>query len=157
MPNRMMNKLTEPMKRLIENYSAGAVATINADGTPAVSPKATFVVIDDECIAFGNIRSPGTLANIQLCPDLEVSFVDVLTRRAVRVKGRAEIIAKESETGKRLAPAFEKNWAPYLNLMQNFVSISITRTELILSPAYDVGHTAEELQRVNLDKLSKLV
>lgn len=157
MPNRVMNKLTEPMKRLIENYSAGAVATINADGTPAVSPKATFVVIDDECIAFGNIRSPGTLANIRLCPDLEVSFVDVLTRRAVRVKGRAEIIGKESETGKRLVPAFKKNWAPYLNLIQNFVSISITRTELILSPAYDVGHTAEELQRVNLDKLSKLV
>lgn len=151
-----MSKLTEPMKRLIQNYSAGAVATINEDGTPAVSPKATFVVIDDGCIAFGNIRSPGTIANIRLCPEVEVNFIDVLTRRAVRVKGRAEIIDKESETGQRLLPVFEENWAPYLDSMQNFVHISITHVELILSPAYDVGHTAEELRQVNLDKLSKL-
>ena len=53
-----MSNLTEPMKRLIRNFSVGAVATINEDGTPAVSPKATFVVVDDECIAFGNIRIP---------------------------------------------------------------------------------------------------
>ena len=74
-----MSKLTEPMKRLIQNYSAGAVATLNEDGTPAVSPKATFVVIDDGCIAFGNIRSPGTVANIRSCPDVEVNFIDVLS------------------------------------------------------------------------------
>ena len=42
--------------------SAGAVATVNADGTPAVSPKATFVVVDDQRVAFGNIRSPATVA-----------------------------------------------------------------------------------------------
>ena len=60
-----MTKLTAPMKRLIANYNAGSVATTNEDGTPAVSPKATFVVIDDGCIAFGNIRSPDTVANIR--------------------------------------------------------------------------------------------
>jgi predicted pyridoxine 5'-phosphate oxidase superfamily flavin-nucleotide-binding protein len=151
-----MQTLTKPMKRLIENFSAGAVATINEDGTPAVSPKATFVVVDDQCIAFGNIRSPGTVANILVRPDLEVSFLDVLTRRAVRIKGRAEIVTKDSEAGQRLMPAFEAQWATYLGVMQNFVSIHVTRAELILSPAYDLGHTAEELRRVNLDKLCKL-
>ena len=151
-----MSKLTAPMRKLIESYSAGAVATVNADGTPAVSPKATFVVIDAGCLAFGNIRSPGTITNIRACPDVEVNFIDVLTRRAVRVKGRAEIVEKGSESGKRLLPAFEQHWAPYLDLMQSFVSISITQAELILSPAYDVGHTAEDLRRVNLEKLSNL-
>ena len=151
-----MEKLTAPMKRLIANYNAGAVATINEDGTPAVSPKATFVVVDDGCIAFGNIRSPGTVANIQARPDVEVNFIDILTRRAVRVRGRAEIVDKESEAGQRLLPAFREFWAPYLDRMQNFVSISITHAELILSPAYDIGHTAEELRRVNLDKLAGL-
>ena len=151
-----MEKLTAPMKRLIANYNAGAVGTINEDGTPAVSPKATFVVIDDGCIAFGNIRSPGTVTNIRSRPDVEVNFIDVLTRRAVRVRGRAEIVDKESEAGRRLLPAFQAHWAPYLDRMQNFVSISITHAELILSPAYDVGHTAEELRRVNLDKLAGL-
>ena len=151
-----MKKLTTPMKRLIANYNAGAVGTINEDGTPAVSPKATFVVVDDGCIAFGNIRSPGTVANIRSRPDVEVNFIDVLTRRAVRVRGRAELVDKESEAGRRLLPAFQAHWAPYLDRMQNFVSISITHAELILSPAYDIGHTAEELRRVNLDKLAGL-
>ncbi len=151
-----MWKLTETMKRLIENYNAGAVGTTNEDGTPAVSPKATFVVIDDGCIAFGNIRSPGTIANIRSRPDVEVNFIDVLTRRAVRIKGQAEIIETESEAGQRLFPAFEEHWGEYLEYMQNFVSISITHAELILSPAYDVGHTAAELRRANLDKLSKI-
>ena len=150
----MTTKLTEPMQRLIRNYTAGAVGTVNEDGTPAVSPKATFVVIDEGYIAFGNIRSPGTVSNIRARPDVEVNFIDVLTRRAVRVKGKAEIIDKGSEEGRRLLPAFEEHWAPYLELMQDFVGISIAHAELITSPAYDIGHTAEELRRVNLEKLS---
>ncbi len=151
-----MSKLNKPMKHIIENFNAGAVATINADGTPAVSPKATFVIINDEYIAFGNIRSPGTVANIRARPDVEVNFIDVLTRRAVRIKGRAEIIEKTSTAGQHLLPAFEALWAPYVDSMQNFISISIAQAELILSPAYDVGHTAKELQQVNWDKLSRL-
>ena len=151
-----MTMLTEPMKRLIENYLAGAVATVDDNGMPAVSPKATFVIVDDDCLAFGNIRSPGTVANIRARPDVEVNFIDVLTRRAVRVKGRAEVVEKESATGQSLLPAFEAHWAPYVDLMETFVRISVTHAELILSPAYDVGHTAEELRRVNLEKLSKL-
>ena len=144
------------MKQLITNYNAGAVATVNEDGTPAVSPKATFVVIDDRTIAFGNIRSPGTVANIRRRPDVEVNFIDVLCRRAVRIKGAATVLEKTSEQGQRLMPAFETHWSPYLDAMQNFVSISITQAELILSPAYDIGHTAEELRHINMEKLNKL-
>ena len=40
--------------------------------------------------------------------------------------------------------------------MQCFVSISVTHSELVLSPAYDIGHTTDELRRVNLDKLAGL-
>ena len=101
-----MRTLTAPMRTLIESYSAGAVATVNADGTPAVSPKATFVVIDAGCLAFGNIRSPGTITNIRACPDVEVNFIDVLTRRAVRVKGRAEIVEKGVGGGHAFAARF---------------------------------------------------
>lgn len=150
-----MKKLTAPMKRLIENYNAGAVATINADGTPAVSPKATFVIINDACIAFGDIRSPGTVANIQLRPDVEVNFIDVLTRRAVRLKGQAEILPVASTAAQELLPVFQECWEAYLTHMQNFVRITVTHAELILSPAYDLGHTAAELRRTNLDKLAR--
>lgn len=150
-----MGVLTKPMTRLIQDYSVGAVATTNEDGSPAVSPKATFVVIDADCIAFGNIRSPGTVSNLLARPDVEVNFIDILTRRAVRVKGKARIVDKQSPEGVRMTPFFETLWAPYLEVMQNFVSIAISDAELILSPAYDLGYTAGELRRTNLDKLSR--
>lgn len=152
-----MNKLTEPMQRLIANFSAGAVATINEDGTPAVSPKATFVVVSEECLAFGDIRSPNTVANVRLRPQVEINFIDVLTRRAVRVRGHGEVIEKESDAGKALLPVFEAKWAPYTEMMQRFVRVSITRAEIISSPAYDIGLTSEELLHTNWHQLSSSV
>jgi general stress protein 26 len=148
--------LTEPMKKIITDYNAGAVATVNDDGTPAVSPKATFVIVDDNSIAFGDIRSPNTVANIKRRTDVEVNFIDVLSRRAVRVAGHASIVEKDSERGQILMLLFQKSWAPYLDVIKVFVSISITKAELILSPAYDVGHDKAELTRVNLEKLNRI-
>ena len=148
--------LTPPMKKLIEDYCAGSVATVNEDGTPAVSPKATFVIKDDKCIAFGDIRSPGTVANIRALPAVEVVFVDVLTRRAVRIKGQARVLEPTSEEGLKLLPVFEEKWGPFISEMDHFVSIAVSHAELILSPAYDLGITADELRTANLDKLNAL-
>ena len=145
------------MKTLIQNYNAASVATVNDDGTPAVSPKATFVIVDDQRIAFGNIRSPGTAHNIRARPDVELNFIDVLTRRAVRLKGTACIVEKEATGGKVLLPYFESLWAPYLDSMDNFVEVAISHAELILSPAYDMGFNAADLAKTNMDKLSKLL
>ncbi len=148
--------LTNVMKTLISQYNAGAVATVNDDGKPAVSPKATFVIVDDRCIAYGDIRSPGTTANIKQRPDVEVVFTDVLARQAVRVSGVASIVEKGSEQGKELMPFFKKSWEPYLDQMSAFVKIDIKQAELILSPAYDVGFNKEDLVKTNLDKLTAI-
>jgi hypothetical protein len=55
--------LTHNMKRVIEEQRLGLVATAVLDGTPNVSPKGTFVVLHDRTIAFGEIRSPGTITS----------------------------------------------------------------------------------------------
>lgn len=147
--------LTEEMKRLIRDHSAGMVATINDDGTPSVSPKATFVVLDDHTLAFGNIRSPGTVANLSKRPAVEVCFIDVLTRKAVRVTGTATIV--QTKTAKPdLASSFESAWGPYVPYMSDFVRIAVSAAELILSPAYDLDHTEDELRRTNLARLNGL-
>ena len=151
-----MHKLTEPMKQIIRNYSAGAVATVNDDGSPSVSPKATFVVVDDSRIAYGNIRSPGSSANLLKCPRVEVCFTDILARMAVRVGGNAQVVAKDSGLGQQLMPCFEEHWSAYLDVVQDFICISIDQAELISSPAYDVGLTRDELVKTNFGKLSKL-
>ena len=38
--------LSADMKRVIREQRLGFLATVNPDGTPNVSPKATFVVLD---------------------------------------------------------------------------------------------------------------
>lgn len=147
--------LTAEMKELIGNHRAGLVATINDDGTPSVSPKATFVILDESSIAFGNIRSPGTLANLRKRPCVEVCFIDVVTRKAVRVTGTGAIVRK-ADADAKLIGAFEADWTAYLAHMSAFVTIAVSAAELILSPAYDLGHTEDDLRRTNLAKLNAL-
>ena len=147
--------LTQDMRDLILAFSAGSVATINDDGTPSVSPKATFVVLDDVTIAFGNIRSPGTVRNLQHRESIEVCFTDILARRAVRVSGTGKSIPK-SEADASLLDAFRTSWAPYVEFVHSFVVINVTSAEFITSPAYDVGFTEAELRETNLKKLMDL-
>jgi hypothetical protein len=152
-----MDRLSQQMQQLIHHYSAGSVATVNADGSPSVSPKATFVVVDERCIAYGNIRSPGTSANLRERPAVEVSFIDVLARLALRVRGQARLVARNHADAQILLPLFEALWAPYLDSMSEFVCIDIEQAQLIRSPAYDVGLQRRELMQTNLAKLSQIL
>ena len=86
--------LTADMKRIIEEQRLGFVATAGADGTPNVSPKGTFIVLDDSTIAFGEIRSPGTLRNLNSNPRIEVNFVDPFVRKGYRFAGTAEVVER---------------------------------------------------------------
>ena len=147
--------LTPAMQELVRTHTAGMVATTNADGTPAVSPKATFVVVDDRTIAYGDIRSPGTLANLQERPAVEVCFIDVLARKAVRVKGRAARVDKAQADGP-LRAAFEAVWSEYIASMSAYIRIDVSDAELVVSPAYDRGATEAELHAANLAKLNAL-
>lgn len=145
-----MDALTADMVEIIRQYSAGAVATVDDAGAPAVSPKATFVVINESQIAFGDIRSPNTTSNLRARPAVEVLFTDILTRRAVRIAGHAEVLPTDSD----IRPHFEGRLNMWLPKMQHFVLITITRAELVLSPAYDIGLRRPDLHRRNLDGLN---
>ena len=147
--------LTEEMKQLIRDHSAGSVATINENGTPSVSPKATFVVLDDSTIAFGNIRSPGTIKNLSDRPAVEVSFLDVIQRKAVRVSGTGSFV-RSAEADGRLVDIFKDRFPDLEDRMSGFVIISIRSTEFILSPAYDRGETEESLRDKFLAHFNKL-
>ena len=137
--------LTAEMRAIIEAYPLGFVASVNDDGTPNLSPKGTFIILDEAHLAFGNIRSPGTLANIARRPSVEINFLDVLARKAVRVTGSAQIIRKGDAEFAGLFAQMVK-WEGYTQLMSALVRIDIARAQLILSPAYDIGHTEAELR-----------
>lgn len=147
--------LDAAMKKLITEHSAGMVATIDEQGLPSVSPKATFVIIDDSTLVFGHLRSPGTVRNLAARPAVQVCFLDPLRRKAVRVSGRGELIEK-ADAGKALLGAFEADWSPYLHAVKAFVVIKLTSAEMILSPAYDLGLSEAQLVDTNLAKLNAL-
>ena len=147
--------ITDAMRDLITTFNAGSVATVNADGTPSVSTKATFVVVDATTIAFGNIRSPGTVTNLLKRPAIEICFTDVLARKALRVTGTAKVIRK-TDASAPVATAFQAAWGDYLENMSSFVVIDVTAAEEILSPAYDRGAIEAELKAENLAKLNAI-
>lgn len=147
--------LTEEMQTLIRTHTAGMVATVDGEGRPRVSPKATFVVIDDRTLAYGDIRSPGTAANLRARAAVEVCFIDVLTRRAVRVTGQGALMAT-ADAPAAMRAAFAAKWDDYLTRMRGFVRIDVAQAEMILSPAYDQGETVEGLKAANLARLNAL-
>ena len=142
-----MKKLNTALKSIVTDFSAGAVATINEDGTPAVSPKATFVIVDDQTIAFGDIRSPGTVENLRRQSAVEVVFTDILNRKAARIRGQGTVLDRESERWSEVAPLFEKQWSPYFPHMKHLVVIDIEEAKLAVSPAYDLGFSADQLRK----------
>src|SRR6476661_4884177 len=88
--------LTPDMKRIIQEQRLGFVATADPDGTPNVSPKGTFIVLDDKTIAFGEIRSPGTIRNLCANQRIEVNFVDPFVRKGYRFAGTATVVERQN-------------------------------------------------------------
>jgi predicted pyridoxine 5'-phosphate oxidase superfamily flavin-nucleotide-binding protein len=137
--------LTPDMKRVIEEQRLGFVATAAPDGTPNVSPKGTFVVLDDRTIAFGEIRSPGTMRNLRANPRIEVNFVDVFARSGYRFSGSATLVERGDANFDTLLPKLRSALS---SRIRTIVTISVTRASPLTSPAYDDGKTEAELRRV---------
>jgi hypothetical protein len=146
--------LTPELKSIIQAYPLGFVASVNGDGTPNLSPKGTFAIIDDANLAFGHIRSPRTMANIATRPQIEINFLDVLSRKAARIAGICEAFARGSETFGTLEGHFA-NWTEYRPLMKAIVKVTITKAVLVTSPAYDIGYTEEKLRAQYKEKFAK--
>ncbi len=136
--------LTSDMKRIIEEQRLGFVATAASDGVPNVSPKGTFGVLDDETIAFGEIRSPGTIRNLKTNPLVEVNFVDPFVRKGYRFAGTASVVERGDQTFDTLLGNFH---APLARRMRAIVTIRVTKALPLTSPAYDDGKTEPELRR----------
>src|SRR6187200_396506 len=80
------------MKRVVREQRLAYVASVCPDGTPNLSPKGTTIVWDDEHLAFLDLHSPGTVANIESGNVVvEINVVDPIRRKGYRFKGPAEV------------------------------------------------------------------
>jgi uncharacterized protein len=137
--------LTPEMQALIERNTIGLVATVTPDGRPAVSPKGTSVILDTTTIVFGDIRSPGTVRNIKSNPAIEINYIDVFSRMACRVSGRAIYVARTEAQFASYLPHFQR-WPALVERMRGFVVVTVGSAQLLRSPVYDVGAIESDLR-----------
>ncbi|MEM6617984.1 MAG: pyridoxamine 5'-phosphate oxidase family protein [Pseudomonadota bacterium] len=140
--------------RCIEMWRLGFVATVSAGGRPNVSPKGTFVVIDPDTVAFGEIRSPQTMTNLTTNPDLEVNFVDQFTRKGVRLRGRAVNVRPGTDEFDRLLPRFHDIWPSLAHRIRTIVKIPVEASAPLSTPPYDDGATEAEMIALYKDKFA---
>jgi hypothetical protein len=129
----------------IDRFPLGFVATVTPGGRPAVSPKGTFLVLDDTTIAFGEIRSPGTLTNLTANPECEVNFVNILTRKGARLRGRARMLRQGTVDFAGLIGKWREVWGDLADRISTLVLIDVEEVRPLTTPPYDDGATEEEM------------
>jgi predicted pyridoxine 5'-phosphate oxidase superfamily flavin-nucleotide-binding protein len=146
--------LTPDMKRIVKEQPLGYVATVSADGTPNLSPKGTFFVVDDATIAFAEIRSPATIRNLNANPRIEVNFIDPFVRKGCRLSGTAKVLPRGEGNFDELLKKSGSSLAPRVKAM---VVINVTKALPLISPAYDDGTATEDsIRRTFTTRFRKL-
>ena len=148
-----MTILTPDMKRVIAEQKLGFVATVNADGTPNLSPKGTTTVWDDDHLVFADIHSPNTVENLRHNPVVEINMVDPFVRKGYRFGGTASVVERGDSTFELLFGHFRGALAPRIRAI---VTITVTKALPLTSPAYDDGKTEPELRRAWTTRFRKL-
>jgi len=143
-----MGILTDDMKRVIREQRLGFVATVDADGSPNLSPKGTTAVWDDDHLVFADLASPGTIANIRRNPSIEICMVDIFMRKGYRFKGTAHIVTE--------GPVFEGVLNTYKSAttgverladsISRVVLVKVERALPLISPGYLPGITEEQMR-----------
>ncbi|MEX0285734.1 MAG: pyridoxamine 5'-phosphate oxidase family protein [Paracoccaceae bacterium] len=142
-------------KTLIETWRLGFVASADATGRVNLSPKGTFVVIDERTLGFAEMRSPQTVANIRDRAEVEVNFVDILTRKGARLRGAARIAEPGSDEFTALLPRFTQHWPDLQPMMNALVLIDVTDCKPLASPAYEAGASEDDLRATWLNKINE--
>lgn len=152
-----MTTLTADMQRVVREQRLGFHATVDADGTPNLSPKGTTDVWDDDHLWFADICSPRTVANIRRGSVVEVNVVDPFARTGYRFKGPATVHGPGSAAFADGVARLRAGGSQLVDRVQSIVVIEVQRAERVVSPAYDAGTLDEAdvraLHRARFDRL----
>jgi hypothetical protein len=87
-----MIEIDADMEAIVRRAILSFVATVNEDGTPNLSPKASLTVVNGT-LYFADIASPRTISNLRRNPAVEINVVDMFERRGYRFTGCASILS----------------------------------------------------------------
>ena len=127
-------------RAIVESAHLCFAATVTPDGKPSLSPKGTVRVLDDRHLFFLDIASPGTRANLEVNPWMEVNVVDQLSRRGYRCFGRASIHRGDAIFAQATGQVFAEEGMSYE--VESVIVLDIERVEPLWSPGY--SHVPEE-------------
>ena len=150
-----MGILTDDVQRVVDR-ELGFVATVDADGTPNLSPKGTLATWDDDHLVFADLRSPGTVANLRVNPSVEVNVVDQLVRKGYRLKGTGVVHTDGDEFERGVQFYEQRGLVEARARIHSIVVIAVERVLPVTSPAYDMGATEEELRAIYLERLTQI-
>jgi predicted pyridoxine 5'-phosphate oxidase superfamily flavin-nucleotide-binding protein len=144
----MVARLNADMKRVVTEQRLAFVATVCPDGTPNLSPKGTIAVWDDAHLVFTDIRSPGTIANLERNPAVEVNVVDPFARKGYRFKGTGKLIV-EGELFQEIMRFYRGRWVDAArsqaeSRIRGFVLVKVETALPLISPAYDDSSSDEQ-------------
>ncbi|WP_342641449.1 pyridoxamine 5'-phosphate oxidase family protein [Rhodoligotrophos ferricapiens] len=129
-----MIEITADMQAIIKQAILSFVATVNEDGTPNLSPKASLTVANGT-LYFADIASPQTIQNLRRSPFIEINVVDIFQRRGYRFKGRASILPPGDDEYLMIADWVRATNGPEYPV-DHVVRIETTSISPLLSPAH---------------------
>ena len=109
---------------LIEEIHPALVATASTTGKPNVSAKGSFRVLDDAHVAFNDMNSPRTIANLKENPQVSIMCLDS-NRRSCRIWGTAEIMDSGPLYDEAVAAMAARNRKP-----NNVVKVRVDEVEI---------------------------
>jgi len=134
--------ITDDMRAIVQVAHLCFAATVTPDGKPNLSPKGTIRVWDDRHLFFLDIASPGTRANLEHNPWMEINVVDQLSRRGYRFFGRASVLREGPVHAEAIRRVFAQEGHTYP--VNGVVLIEVQRAEPLVSPGY--AHIATEVE-----------
>ena len=121
-----------------------------------MSPKGTFIVLDEYKIAFAEICLPGTISNIGHSPEVEVNFVDSFRRKGWRVRGVTQILRRGSADFEEISPNWHALWSDLSARIRAIVMIKVSEVKLLSTPPYDDGVTEADMIALYKEKYAKM-
>jgi uncharacterized protein len=126
--------LTADMRAVIQAAHLCFAATVSPAGEPNVSPKGTIRVWDDQHLFFLDIASPGTRANLQARPWMELNVVEQLSRRGYRFFGPVTLHAGDAvfeEATRRVQAEAQTSYS-----VAAVILLALERAAALISPGY---------------------
>ena len=140
-------RINQAIRTDVANSVLCWLATVDAEGTPNVTPKEIFACYGDDRLVVADIASANTVRNIRAHPAVCASFVDVFRQRGFKIVGTATIVSPENadfpiigiELLRKAGTAFS---------IRHIISIKIARISRIWAPSYTLFPDRAEADRM---------